>query len=61
MSNKNRRLLGIAVLIVLIISGLTMRTKKIDSNLGWTIVLLGALGLLGFLVDWIHSKFKKPK
>jgi hypothetical protein len=61
MSNKNRRMLGIAFLIVLIVLGLILRAKKADSGFGWTLVTLGILGMLGFLVDRVHNKFKKPE
>jgi hypothetical protein len=60
MNNKSKRILGIIFLLVLIIIGVALRAKQADGGLGWTLVVLGILGLCGFLVDWIHNKFKKP-
>ena len=59
MSNKSRKIVGIIFLIVLIVVGFIVQSKN-HGSAGWTLVLLGGLGLFGVAVDWVHNQFKKP-
>lgn len=58
MSNENRKTSGIIFLIVLIVVGAILKTKS--NGAGWTLVILGVLGLIGIFVDWVHNKLTKP-
>jgi hypothetical protein len=55
MSNKNRKIAGVAFLVILIIVGAILEVKKDGGHIGNALEGLGVLGLLGIAVDWIHT------
>jgi hypothetical protein len=59
MSNKSKKIAGIIILVVLVVVGIALKLKNHNSS-GWTLIILGCLGLIGILVDWVHNQFKMP-
>ena len=55
MSNKNRKIIGVIFLVILIAVGAILEAKKTASHSGNILEGLGVLGLLGIAVDWIQT------